>query len=69
MSGDARIEALEIKCAHLEKGLQELSDVVADQEQRLAQMARANRQLADQLALLGDEAASKAPDDELPPHY
>lgn len=63
-----RIEDLEFKVAHLERALQELSDVLYRQQQRLdAQEARLAR-LSHRL----DEAASGAPGDprdEKPPHY
>ena len=63
-----RIEDLEFKVAHLERALQELSDVLYRQQQRLdAQEARLAR-LSHRL----DEAATGTPgdpSDEKPPHY
>jgi SlyX protein len=63
-----RIEDLEFKVAHLERALQELSDVLYRQQQQLdAQEARLAR-LSHRL----DEAATVAPGDprdEKPPHY
>ncbi len=67
--GDAaRLETVEIKLAHLERAVQELSDVVYRQQRELERMLEANRQLGLQL----DEFASRANDPsvpELPPHY
>jgi SlyX protein len=65
---DARLETLEFKLAHLERAIQELSDVVYRQQQQLeAADARYQR-------LLGRLGESDAPAEppaqfELPPHY
>ena len=68
MSQDARIETLEIKVAHLERALQELSDVLYRQQQRLdAQEARYQR-LIDRVDA-GDPPAGPEAKFEVPPHY
>jgi uncharacterized coiled-coil protein SlyX len=64
-----RLEALEFKLAHLERGLQELSDVVVRQQQELDRLAERNRQLLGQLENLRQEAEEKKDPYEVPPHY
>lgn len=65
---DARLEALEIKVAHLERTAQELSDVIYRQQQQIDAMLTINRQLLDQLESL--EAKGSDPNRvEIPPHY
>jgi len=70
MSDNARIEALEIKCAHLERAVQELSDVLFRQQQQLDRVLERSQDLASQIEAL--EAAAEAPAGpraEIPPHY
>lgn len=65
-----RLEALEIKCAHLEQAVQELSDVVYRHQQQLDRVLQLNQELASQVEAL--EAATGAPGGlraEIPPHY
>ena len=68
MHDDRRLEDLEIKLAHVERGLQELSDVVVRQQQEIEVLQRANTRLAEQLAtgVNDPEAATRV---EVPPHY
>jgi SlyX protein len=69
-AGDgARFEILEIKLAHVEHALNELSDVLARQQRELDDTRRRLWTLAERLA--GFEAAGAAPAalDEKPPHY
>ncbi|MGB5102846.1 MAG: SlyX family protein [Steroidobacteraceae bacterium] len=64
----ARLEAVEIKLAHLERAIQELSGVVYRQQRQLDGVLEANRQLRRQL----DEIEGRSADPtavELPPHY
>ena len=70
MMDNDRLEALEIKCAHLERAVQELSDVVYRQQQQLDRVLQRNQDLASQIEAL--EAATEAPGGlraEIPPHY
>lgn len=69
MNEEGRLEALEFKLAHLERGLQELSDVVVRQQQELDRLAERNRQLLGQLENLRNEAEEKKDPYEVPPHY
>jgi SlyX protein len=63
-----RIEALEFKVAHLERALQELSDVLYRQQREIDGMLEVNRQLRSQLEQLETRAAD-ANSVEIPPHY
>lgn len=67
--GDARIELLEVKLAHLERALQELSDEVARQQRELGELRARNQLLAQQLAAAHDATAAPATAIEIPPHY
>ncbi len=69
MNDAARLEALEFKCAHLERAVQELSDVLYQQSQRLDEVVQRNRQLREQLEMLENRAGEPAPGVEIPPHY
>jgi SlyX protein len=65
-----RLEALESKCAHLERAVQELSDVVYRQQQQLDRVLERSQDLSRQIEAL--EAATEAPVGlraEVPPHY
>lgn len=70
MTDEARIETLEIKCAHLEQAVQELGDVVYRQQQQLDRALLRNQELARQIEAL-ETAAEPAggPRSEIPPHY
>jgi len=69
MSESARLEALEFKLAHLERGLQELSDVVIRQQKDLDRLAMLNQQLSQQLEALREESEAGKDPHEIPPHY
>jgi uncharacterized coiled-coil protein SlyX len=68
MSEARRIEAIEIKLAHLERALQELSDVVYRQQQELRQALELSRQLRRQLVEVENRAGDTGAV-EIPPHY
>ena len=68
MNGQDRMEHIEIKLAHLEQAMQQISDEVARQQQQLEQaLARAQR-LSSRLQELEGGGASPA-GYEKPPHY
>ena len=70
MLDNDRLEDLEIKCAHLERAVQELSDVVYRQQQLLDGALLRNQDLAGQIAVLETAAeAAGGPRTEIPPHY
>ncbi len=63
-----RIDALEFKVAHLERALQELSDVVYRQQRELDALRDRDRQLRQQLQQL-EERGGDPNRVEIPPHY
>jgi SlyX protein len=63
-----RIEALEFKVAHLERALQELSDVLYRQQQELDALRHTNGLLTEQLRQVSGPGAD-ASSTEVPPHY
>lgn len=65
----ARIEALEIRIAHLENSLQQLSDALYLQQRELTRVSERNRQLLAQLEAQADPAGDAATRIEIPPHY
>jgi SlyX protein len=65
---DRRLEALEFKVAHLEKAVQELSDVVYRQQQQLDAALALNLELRRQLAEIGGRTSDPTAV-EIPPHY
>ena len=66
---DARIEALEIRIAHLENGLQQLSDALFRQQQELSRVVDRNRQLLEEIEARTDPSGDAATRVEIPPHY
>jgi len=68
-TGEARVEALEFKLAHLERSLAELSDVLARQQRELDQVRERHRQLLTRLAEWESPAGANADGYEKPPHY
>ncbi len=69
MTDSARIDALEIKLAHLERALSEISDVVIRQQKELDLAVARQQRLRDQLAMLESEGGASATAEEKPPHY
>jgi uncharacterized coiled-coil protein SlyX len=68
VSQDDRIETLEIKVAHLERALQELSDVLYRQQQRLDAHEDRYQRLIDHAEGASQQPGS-GPKFEIPPHY
>ncbi len=67
MTGE-RIDVLEFKVAHLERALQELSDVLYRQQRELDALRERSQSLSEQLQQLDDRAADST-GIEIPPHY
>jgi len=63
-----RIDTLEFKVAHLERALQELSDVLYRQQRELDALRNRNQQLVEQMQQLSDRAGDPNAV-EIPPHY
>jgi len=66
--GSERLETVEIKLAHLERAVQELSDVVYRQQQQLDAALAMNQHLRQPLQEF-EGRASDASAVEIPPHY
>lgn len=64
----SRLEAVEIKLAHLERAIQEMSDVVYRQQRQLETVLEASRQLRRQLEEIEGRSADPTAV-EIPPHY
>jgi uncharacterized coiled-coil protein SlyX len=64
----ARLETLEFKIAHLERAVQELSDVVYRQQQQLDGALALHQRLRQQLDELEGRTGDATPV-EIPPHY
>ena len=63
-----RLDTVEFKLAHLERAMQELSDVVYRQQQQIDAALAMNQRLRDQLQDLEGRTPDAAPV-EIPPHY
>jgi SlyX protein len=68
LSDATRLDTIEIKLAHLERGLQDLSDVVTRQQRELELALARNQRLAGRLEEL-EGAGASATAFEKPPHY
>jgi SlyX protein len=64
-----RIDAIEEKLAHLERAVNELSDVVARQQKEIDAALDRNQRLMDKIAALEAESGPSATAYEKPPHY
>jgi uncharacterized coiled-coil protein SlyX len=67
-AGSSRLDDLEFKLAHLERAVQELSDVLFRQQQQLDAAVAMNRELRGLLENI-EARASVAAAVEIPPHY
>jgi SlyX protein len=64
-----RLTDIEVKIAHMEQSLGELSDVLYHQQQQIDRLEKGLEKLAENLALAGDGPAQADAADEKPPHY
>jgi SlyX protein len=64
-----RLEAIEIKLAHLERAVTEISDVVARQQKELDRAIDRSQRLMEKIAALESDSGPSATADEKPPHY
>ena len=65
----ARLEDIELKLAYVERGNQELSDVMYAQQQVIDRLQSRLQRLADRLEALEQRPRDYASEDEAPPHY
>jgi len=66
---DARIDELEVRLAHQDLSMSELSNEVYRQQQQIAQLEAAVRQLAARLESSEEARPAGYPEKEVPPHY
>lgn len=64
-----RIAILEEKLAHLERAVNELSDVVARQQKELDRATDRHQRLLDKLSAMESDWGPSATAEEKPPHY
>jgi SlyX protein len=64
-----RISAIEEKLAHLERAVNELSDVVARQQKDLDRASDRHQRLLDKMAAMESDMGASATAEEKPPHY
>jgi len=67
-TGAERLDALEFKIAHLERAVQELSDVLYRQQQQLDAALAMSQRLGRQLEEIESRTGDSTPV-EIPPHY
>lgn len=67
MTDLARLEALEMRIAHLERSVQELSEEFYRQQRDIDRLRRRNQQLLAEIE--GGAAGPSLTDAEPPPHY
>ena len=71
MSDNERLEAIEIKCAHLEYTVQQLNDALYQQQQQLDRLLARHEEIGQVLERLDGMAGqgASATEPEIPPHY
>jgi SlyX protein len=65
----ARIDELEVRLAHQDQAVNELSNEVYRQQQQIAQLEASVRRLTARLDSAAEAQPSARPADEIPPHY
>ena len=68
-SENERLEQLESKLAYLERGNQELGDMVYRQQQALDALTARLERLADLLQAVAERPREYSAEEEKPPHY
>ena len=64
-----RLTEVEIRLAHVDQSLSELSDVVYEQTKLIQQLETHCKELQDRLESVANSAPGAGPADEKPPHY
>lgn len=68
MNESQRLEAIEVKLAHLERSLQELGATVMQQQRTIDALAERRRAMLSQIEILESDASGDDPFQK-PPHY
>ena len=68
-ANDSRMEEFEVRLAHQDQTVHELSDEVYRQQRQIAELEAIVRQLAARLASAEAGRTESRPGDEIPPHY
>lgn len=63
------LATIEEKLAHLERAVNELSDVVARQQKELDRVTDRHQRLLDKLSAMESDWGASATTEEKPPHY
>lgn len=69
LSRDERLEQLELKLAYLERGSQELSDVVYSQQQALDELTARVARLTERVQAAEERPRDYPGEEQKPPHY
>jgi SlyX protein len=68
-SQDQRLMALEIRLAHFERMVEDLSDVIVDQGRAMDLMTAQIRRMRERIVEVAAGAEGSPQDDRPPPHY
>ncbi|WP_430470802.1 SlyX family protein [Thalassospira lucentensis] len=66
---ESRITDLETKMAHMDTMINDLSDMIKSQWDRIDILERRNRLMSDDVKRMGDLMRTSSEDDVPPPHY
>ncbi|RCK29422.1 MULTISPECIES: SlyX family protein [Thalassospira] len=66
---ESRITDLETKMAHMDTMINDLSDMIKSQWDRIDILERRNRLMSDDVKRMGDFMRTSSEDDVPPPHY
>ncbi len=69
MAEDQRMIELEMRVAHQDKVIQELSDSIAEQWKTIDALTRRLQSLRDSVGTLDNDVQGLMPDEPPPPHY
>ena len=64
-----RLTEIEIKVAHIEQSLNELSDVLYRQQELITRLGQMCEHLQQRIQASGEGVESTNPKDDIPPHY
>jgi len=64
-----RLTEVEIRLAHIDQSVTELSDVIYAQQKLITGLEQTCEELRQRMQASSDGGSSQAPEDEKPPHY